>query len=140
MSIISAIKTYLKTYTGLKTNAPVWVDYLGPLPTEYAVIPLAGGRVLESYIDGSSLREYPFAFQSMESTADELERLETQGFYETFAEWLESQSELGILPTLASGKTAVDIMATGWGYLYEQGQSETGVYQIQCKLFYKQDA
>ena len=140
MSIISAIKTYLKTYTGLKTNAPVWVDFLGPLPTEYAVIPLAGGRVLESYIDGSSLREYPFAFQSMESTADELERLETQDFYEAFAEWLESQTEIGTLPTLATGKTAVDIMATGWGYLYEQGQSETGVYQIQCKLFYKQDA
>lgn len=139
MSIISALKTYIATYTGLKTGAPLWVDYLGSTHTQYAVIPLAGGKIVESYIDGSSTREYPFALQSMESTADDLERLENAGFVEAFADWLDEQTEAGTLPTLGTGQTPELIEATGWGYLYEQGNSDTGVYQIQCRLVYKQE-
>lgn len=139
MSIINSVRTYLATYTGLKTGAPLWVDFLGNNPSEYAVIPLAGSKVIESYINGSSQREFPFAFQSMESTADDLERLENSGFFETFADWLETQSEAGTLPTLGTGQTSELIEATGWGYLYEQGNSDTGVYQIQCRLVYDQD-
>ena len=139
MSIISSVRTYLATYTGLKTGAPLWVDYLGNNPSEYAVIPLAGGKVIETYLSGKSLREFPFAFQSMESTADDLGRLENSGFFETFSDWLETQSEAGTLPTLAAGQTPELIEATGWGYLYQQGNSDTGVYQIQCRLVYQQD-
>jgi hypothetical protein len=140
MSIINAIKNYLKTFSGLPENAPIWVNFLGPSPsnTEYAVVPLAGAKVVESYIDGSSLREFPFAFQSMESTADDLERLETAGFYEAFADWLEQQTNNGVFPSLGTGKKAVSIKAVGWAYLYEQGNSDTGIYQIQCKLTYEQ--
>ncbi len=139
MSIIGAIQTYLKSYSNLESGAPVWVDYLGSSPVEYSIQPLPGSIVLESYINGSSLRSYAFAFQSMESTADDLERLGTQGFYEEFAEWLEQQTENEDLPILDSGKTALSIEATGWGYLYQQGESATGVYQIQCRLEYKQE-
>lgn len=139
MTIISALKTYLKTYSGLEEDAPVWVDALGPSTTEYAIIPLPGDKVREAYIDGSSERVFPFAFQSMESTADELQRLENIGFYEAFAEWLESQTEAEILPCLETGKTALSIEAVGWGYLYQEGESDTGVYQITCRLVYKQE-
>ncbi len=138
MSILSAIRTYLLTYSALKDSAPLWVDHLGSDPTQYAIFPLGGQKIAESYIDGGSLREYPFAFQSMERTADDIERLENSGFYETFADWLDSQSEAGTLPTLGSGQTPVSIQATGWGVLFEQGRSDTGVYQIQCKLVYEQ--
>ncbi len=139
MTLISAIKTYLATYTGLASGAPIWVDYLGTTPTEYSVAPLAGSKIIEEYIDGSSLREYPFAFRSVESTADDLERLESNGFYEAFADWLESQTKAGVLPSLETGKTPELIEALGWGYLFEQGNSETGIYQVQCRLVYKQE-
>jgi hypothetical protein len=138
MSVLSAVKTYLKTYTGLVSGAPVWVDFLGIKPTEYAVVPLAGTKIVETYLDDGSLREFPFAFQSMESTADELERLENSGFYEAFADWLESQTKAGTLPTLGAKQTAEKIEALGWAYLYQQGESDTGIYQIQCKLTYSQ--
>ena len=140
MSIISAIRSYLAGYSALKEGAPVWVDYLGPSPTEYAIAPLAGQRVIERWLDGGSLREFPFAFQSMESTADDLERLETVGFFEAFSDWLESQSDSGVFPTLGAKQTPIRIEALGWAYLYEQGVSETGVYQVQCKLTYEQAA
>jgi len=139
MSIISALKTYIQTYTGLKDDAPVWVDYIGPNPTEYAIIPLPGSKIIEQYITGGSMREYPFAFQSAEYTADELERLETSGFFEAFADWLESQTTAGVLPTLGAKQTALEIEATSWAYLYEQGNSETGIYQVQCRLIYEQE-
>lgn len=139
MSIISALKTYISTYTGLETGAPVWVDYIGPSPTEYAIIPLAGSKIIEQYINGGSMREYPFAFQSAEYTADDLERLETSGFFESFADWLESQTNAGVLPTLGAKQTAWVIEATSWAYLYEQGNSKTGIYQVQCRLIYEQE-
>ena len=139
MSIISAIQTYIKTYTGIPSTAPVWVDYVGSKPTEYSISPLPGGKIVEEYIDGSSLREFPFAFMSSERTSDDMERMENSGFYETFAEWLETQTEAGALPSLGAGKTAELIEATGWGYLYQEGNSETGIYQIQCRLQYVQE-
>lgn len=139
MTLIGAIRTYLSTYTGISSTAPIWVDYLGNTPTEYSVVPLGGSIIVEQYIDGSSLREYPFAFRSIESTADDLERLENDGFYEAFAEWLDTQTETGVLPTLGTGQTSELIEALGWGYLTEQGNSETGVYQVQCRLVYTQE-
>lgn len=138
MSIIAAIRDYIKTYAGLDVDAPVWVGHLGPNPTEYAVVPLAGVRTLESYINGSSLKEYPFAFQSAEYTADDLARVESSGFFEEFADWLDSQTKAEIFPALGANQTAELIEATGWGYLIEQGQSDTGIYQIQCRLVYQQ--
>ena len=138
MSIISAVRTYLASYTGLKTGAPLWVNYLGSEPTEYAIVPLPGPKVVATYLNGGSVREFPFAFQSMESTADDLERLESSGFYESLADWFESQTAIGTLPTLATKQTATAIEALSWAYLFEQGKSESGIYQVQCKLTYEQ--
>lgn len=138
MSLISSIKTYIAAYSQLASGAPLWVDYLGSEPTGYAIIPLPGTKVVETYLDGSSMREYPFAFQSMELTADEAERLDNNGFFEAFADWLESQSMAGTLPTLATGKTATSVEALGWAFIYEEGESQTAVYRIQCKLTYEQ--
>lgn len=137
MTVLAAVQTFIKTYGSLVSNAPVLIDFMAATPTQYAIIPLPGARVVEWYINGGSVREFPFAFESMESTADELERLENIGFFEAFSDWLESQSLAGTLPTLGTGKTATKIETLGWAFLYEQG-SETGTYQIQCRLEYEQ--
>ncbi len=139
MSILSAVQEYIAAYSELKEDAPVWVNYLGSVPTEYTIVPLAGERIVEEDIVGNTTREFPFALQSMESTAAELERIQTQEFYEAFADWLESQTLLLDFPTLETGKTATKIEALGWAYLFQQGESSTGVYQIQCKLTYDQE-
>lgn len=140
MSIISAVKTYMLTYTGLKTGAPLWVDYMGPNPTGYQIVPTPGPRIVESYISGGSMREWSFAFQSSEYTADELQRMDTNAFFEALAAWFETQSDAGTLPNLGAGKIAEKIEATTWGFLFQEGESNTGIYQIMCKLTYLQDA
>lgn len=139
MSIIESVKTFIATYPGLTANVALSVDALGDTPTEYGIIPLPGNKIIESYINGGSLREFPFAFQSAMSTADELERMENSGFYEDFADWLESQTLAGTLPTMETGKTAEIIEAVGWGYIQDQGESSTAIYQVTCRLTYKQD-
>lgn len=140
MSLISSVRTFVKTYAGLADGAPVFVDQHGAQPVEYAVVPLPGGGVIEAYIDGSSLREYPFALQSVEYTIDDAARLAAAEFYEGFAAWLEAQTEAGTLPTLGAGQAAVAIEATAGGHLYTHGTSGTGIYQILCRLVYEQEA
>ena len=139
MTIIESLKTYLKTCPNLADGALLEVDHNGPA-IQYAIVPVPGARVLETYLDGASLREFPFAFQTAAITADDAERIDNAGFQETFADWLEAQTLSGNLPTLDAGKTAESITATSWGYLFEQGESDTGIYQIQCRLTYHQAA
>ena len=139
MSTITALRNYLAAYAGLESGAPLWVNYLGAAGVQYSIVPVAGARVLETYLTGKTVREFPFALQSAESTADDLARLDSIGFYEAFADWLDSQSEAGILPDLGSGKTATRIQALTWGYLFEQGDSQTGIYQINCRLEFEQE-
>jgi len=138
-TIIEALRTYIAGYSELTTGAPLWVDYLGKEPDQYAIIPLPGARIVEEYIDESSLREFPFALHAMLSTAADAERLQSNGFFEAFAEWLDAQTSTGAFPVLGAGKVVTEIEATSWGFLFEQGESGTGVYQISCRLEYEQE-
>lgn len=138
MSIIESLQTYMESYSGLESGAPLWVDYLGKEPTGYSIVPMPGTRVIEKYLNGGSVREFPFMLQSMSSTADDAARLANSGFFETLADWFDSQTNTGALPTLGAKQTALSIEAVNSGYLAEQGESGTGVYAIQCKLTYEQ--
>lgn len=138
MSIIAALRTYLAGYAGLKTGAPLWVDYLGEITPGYSIMPLPGNKIIEQYINGGSLREFPFAFQSMESTADDLARIDATEFYEALGAWFETQTAAGTLPTLGAKQTAQLIETTNQGYLFDSGDSGTGIYQVQCRLIYSQ--
>lgn len=138
MTIIESVKTFIATYSGLTANVPLSVDALGYTPTEYGIVPMPGSRILETYLNNGSLREFPFAFQITLSTADELERIENSEFCENFADWLETQTIAGTLPTMATGKTAESIEAVNWGYIQDQGESGTAIYQITCRLIYAQ--
>jgi hypothetical protein len=139
-TIIEAIQTFIKDYEGLEDNAPVWVDYLGSQVTQYSINPMPGSRIVETYIDGSTLREYPFSFLFSGSTADDTARLGNSGLAESFADWIEEQSESGNLPLLSDNKTAESMQVTNSGYLEQEGESQTGIYAIQCKLVYTQEA
>ena len=139
MSTIEAIRAYLKEYSGLESKAPIWVDFLGPRASEYSIVPLGGDKILERYLDGGSQREYGFALQGMKATGDNLTRLETLGFFEAFGDWLDTQTLARAFPVLDAKKDVLRIEATGWGYLMEQDESETGIYQVNCKLTYFQN-
>lgn len=134
MSDISAIRTYLATYQKLESNRPVWVEMLSPNPLSYTVFLVPGKQVTED-ITGGKIVEYPFAFGAIETLADD-SGLDAAEFYEEFADWLDTQTEGGTLPTLDTGKTALSIEALDTATIIERAE-KTGVFQILCKLIYE---
>jgi hypothetical protein len=138
MTLISAVKTFMATFPSLESGALILTDHIGAQPIQYSIQPLPGQRIVEQYIDGVTVREFPFVFQTVKSTADELERIETSGFLEALMDWFEQKTIDGELPALAANQTARTIEAVSWGFLYEQGVSDTGIYQIVVSLRYGQ--
>lgn len=139
MSLIASIKEYIAMYPGLVAGAGLLVETLNKTPTQYSLVPLPGTRVLESYLNGSELCQYPFALQSMESTADETARMATHEFFEDLSKWLKEQSEDGNLPALDDVKqTPESLEVINQAALIALGESGTGIYQLQCRLVYKQ--
>ena len=139
MTVISGIQTYIKNYSGLASGAPVWVNFILNKP-EYSIVPLPGAHIVSTDINGNTLREFPFAFQLKESTADDPQRLANIGFFESFSDWLDAQTEAEDFPSIGAGKTPEKIEALDHGYLFQQGESGTGIYQVQAKLTYEQAA
>ncbi len=137
-TIIAALKTYIKTYSGV-SGGLVLVDALTGNTNEYAIVPLPGSKLIEGYVDGGSLRQFPFALQMMAYTADDIARIENNGFFEGVSDWLESQTNNDTLPTLNSNQHPERIESTSQPFLYQQGESETAIYQMSCNLIYKQD-
>lgn len=137
MSILSALQDYLKTYGGISAK-PVWAEYLGALPGQYSVVPLPGQRTIETYLNNSRLKAFPFALESTVSDADDVTRLENNSVYESFADWLDTQSDASNFPTLPEKHSAEKIEATSSGFLMERTASDTGIYHIVCMLTYTQ--
>ena len=135
-TVIAAVKAYFQDYIdAADEDKPLWVNYLKAEPVNYSIKPLGGARKVSEYIHGNSgEREFVFAFQSSRFTADEAERVGNLEFFETLAEWLDDQSYVNNLPELPTGFAPSAIEALSYGYLFEQGESDTGVYQIQCRL------
>jgi len=55
-SVIESVVEFVETYSGLDEDAPIWVNYLGKTPTEYSIVPLPGGGVINTYVNGFSIR------------------------------------------------------------------------------------
>lgn len=141
MTIIQALQEWVGQFPQLAPNAPLFIDYLGEgeLP-QYAIVPLPGPPIVERYLDGSSTRQYPFAIQLADQTADDPARLANSGFMEELTDEFERRTVDGDLPDLGESRVAETVEVVNAGFLYEQGQSETAIYQINCRMEYFQAA
>lgn len=115
------------------------IDYLGEQPVEYVIEIMTCDPIVESYIDGSSVRQYLFAFGSRESySQDRAKNIENSGFYERFQAWVEKNNKDEILPELPEGKEAEGIEIVSSGILLSEDK-KTARYQIQLRLTYFQE-
>jgi hypothetical protein len=115
------------------------VNYLKDGQVNYAIYPIAGQKIRQRYLNGGSEREFPFSFQTINGTEEDVQRLENLSFFEAFSDWLEAQTDAENFPNLGPKKTVTSIEALTGGYMYEQGDSASAVYQITCKLVYEQE-
>ena len=136
-TIISSLRDYFLKCP-LTGDSILGVDYLPERGIAYSIDTTPANEIVERYISGSSLRQYLFVFRSVNDYGSQaLQNMSNSGFFERLAAWLERQSKLRNLPVLGAGQFPRRIEAQSTGYLFTAG-TDTGKYQIQCRLIYFQ--
>lgn len=139
MAVIESIRDFIAGCPLLKNGVLLNVDRLGATEIEYTVDGEITSPILRQYTDGSSLRQFEFVFASREKYgADTLQNIANSGFYEDFADWIETQSNTGNLPKLGKYRVPQYIEVLSGGYVFDSDDS-TARYQIQLKFVYYQD-
>ena len=137
--MINHIRDYFATCPLLSTNRALNVDFLSKDITEYSIETEPHTLIVETYIDGSSIRKCNFIFASREFyNQDSMQNLENIQFYDNLISWIENNNLKGILPTLDEGQTALEISVNTAGYLLDE-DLKTARYQIKCSLEYQQE-
>ena len=138
-SIIEALEQYFLKCDLLKDGC-LRVDYLGEKPIEYAIEVMPCDPIVKRYADGSSVRQYLFAFGSREYYSQErVQNIQNSAFYEKFADWVEKKNLSGELPELPEKMEAEEIEVVSSGYLFD-GSAKNARYQIQLRLVYFKEA
>ena len=102
-SIIEGLTDYFLQCPLLKDGV-FRVDALGSEPAEYAIESAVTSPVIRTYVDGSSIRQYQFNFNSREAySMDRIMAIQNESFYEDFCSWVEEQSLIGNLPEMPDG-------------------------------------
>lgn len=139
MNIIESIRNYFVECPLLQDGCLLNVDRLGDTEIEYTIDGAMTSPILRKYADGSSLRQFNFVFASREKYgSDTLQNIANSGFYEDFADWIETQSDLGNLPELDEYRIPQYLEVLSGGYVFDTTDS-TARYQIQLKFVYYQD-
>lgn len=137
--IIKSLRDYIRTCPHLDTfnNAiRVNVNYLEPEADTYSIEEVPIEPILKKYVNGDSIRQYAFMFTSREPYGiDVLQNIDNSGFYEKFADWIESQNDNEILPLLDNGLEPLEIKVTSTGYAFAVTE-DTAQFQIQLTLKY----
>ncbi len=116
------------------------VDALGSDPVEYALTAEVTSPVLKTYVDGSSIRQYQFNFNSRESySMDRVLAIQNESFYEELCDWVEGQSRAGNLPEMPEGCEALELAVLAPGYMLDADMVGAR-YQVQLQLKYFKEA
>ena len=138
-SMIQGVVDWVKTCPLMKGGA-YRVDILGPKPVEYSIEPLSADRIVQEYIDGSSIRQYVFAINSREFfSVDLLQNVRNSAFYEALADWFEEQNHKENFPKIGENKSVETVELTTPGYLFA-ADSKTARYQMVVRVEYFQEA
>ncbi len=114
------------------------VDYLSE-EMEYSIDPLPCDPIIQRYVDGGAKKQFQFAFTSKEAYDEDARiNIENSGFYQKFEEWLEEQTNSGLLPDMSGKKQPYAVETLNSGYLYD-AEGKLALYRIECRLLYVQE-
>lgn len=137
--IIESIRNFIKELICLETfnNAiRVNVNYLEPNVDTYSIEEMPIEPILKKYIDGSSIRQYAFIFTSREPySSDVIQNIDNSGFYEKFADEIETKNDNEEFPVLDDNLETLEIKITSTGYAFAVSE-DSAQYQINLRLKY----
>lgn len=138
-SIIEGLDAYFRACPLLQDGV-FRVDALGEEAVEYMLETGITTPVIKTYVDGSSVRQYQFNFNSREYySMDRLQAIQNSTFYEHFCSWVEEQSKAGNLPELPEGMEAQALSVLTPGFLLDASLTHAR-YQVQLQLKYFKEA
>jgi len=127
---------YLQEFEGVAGHVKVNIDYLEENSTVYSIEEVPVDPIIKKYVNGDSVRQLQFIFCSREPYgADVLQNISNSGFYEDFANWIETQNNINSLPILNEGYESQEIKVLSPGYAF-QVDVDKARYQIQLRLKY----
>lgn len=116
------------------------VNALGNEPVEYALETGITSPVVKKYVDGSSIRQYQFNFNSREAySMDRILAVQNEGFYEEFCNWVEEQNKQENLPEMPEGCEAQELEVLAPGFMLDTDMTSAR-YQVQLQLKYFKEA
>lgn len=138
-SIIEALEQFFLDCELLKDGC-LRVDFLGEKPVEYVIETLPCDPIVKRYANGSTVRQYLFAFGSREYYSQErLQNIQNSAFYEKLSDWVEEKDRSETFPELPDGMEAEGLRVVSSGYLFD-GSMKNARYQIQLQLLYYKEA
>lgn len=138
-SIMEGLSNYFLQCPLLKDGV-FRVDALGSEPVEYALETGLTSPVLRRYVDGSSIRQYQFNFNSRDAySMDRILAIQNESFYEDVCNWVEEQSARGNLPEMPEGCEAQALVVLAPGFMLDATMNNA-FYQIQLQLQYFKEA
>ena len=116
------------------------MNALGCEPVEYALESAITSPVVRTYVDGSSVRQYQFNFNSRDAySMDRIMAIQNESFYEDFCSWVEEQNMVRNLPEMPEGCEAQALTVLAPGYMLD-ATMENAFYQVQLQLKYYKEA
>lgn len=138
-SIIEGLTEYFLQCPLLKDGV-FRVDALGSEPVEYALESAITSPVLHTYIDGSTVRQYQFNFNSREAySMDRIMAIQNESFYENFCNWVEEQNASENFPEMPEGCEVQLLEVLAPGFMLD-ATMENAFYQVQLNLKYFKEA
>ncbi|MBY6932285.1 hypothetical protein [Clostridium botulinum] len=134
--IIEAIKDYIGSLDCMSTfeNA-INANYLGAETDSFSLEEIPCEPILKKYLDGSTKRQFRFAFCSREPYGQEvIQQIDNSGFYEKFSDEIEKKNNNGILP-IDDNIEPLSLKVTSSAYVASNDE-DTAMYQINLNLSY----
>ena len=137
MKIIESIRNYIGNLDCMKTfeNA-INTNVLDGEVNSFSIEEIPSNPIVKKYTDGSTLRQFQFAFCSREPYGQEIiQQIENSSFYEDFSNEIESKNNQGILPIDINGIEPIGIEITSSAYVVAT-EEDTAMYQINLNFKY----
>lgn len=141
MKIIESIRNYIGNLdcTKIFENA-INTNFLDGEVDSFSIEEVPVEPIVKKYTDGSTLRQFQFAFCSREPYGSEIiQQIENSSFYEDFSNEIESKNNQGILPVGINDIEPIGIEITSSAYVVAT-EEDTAMYQINLNFKYLKGA
>ena len=137
MKIIESIRNYISNLDcmAIFDNA-ININFLDGEIESFSLEEIPCEPVVKKYLDGSSKRQLQFAFCSREPYGQEIiQNIDNSGFYEEFADEIESKNDQGVLPIGDEKIEPIELKVTSSAYVVAT-EEDTAMYQINLNFKY----